>query len=295
MMDHNERISKALHHPINILALSIAIAASSLTLSPYPFIIGVIAEVIYMILSVNNVPLIFSNNNNSIERNADSRPNKQARDFINVQSESTNDKINAVMGIVSSKSVEEEQFKKIEALLPDIISSYEFIKTTLTDLEDKFSELTDIALTLDSTPDIIEADNGRLLSANIDIPSITNSTDYTERLESIARFARAHIDRELSNIAFHQTNHNNDDAETNTRELILLGNTIDILKRYITNLYYQKQYIERSFDSLNSHIHMRTPKQLLADLNAVLIQSNAVIRTLNSLPVCAFSWEASSI
>jgi len=285
-MPRTNRIKEAFRESYNLVGLATAASLSAVMLSPFPFLAGLVAETAY---------LLFIPDSKWYSDRLDKKATEAQEAERKLYRERTLPTLGASLRDRYARL--EETFRQIEAQRQDKREWFDEAFQKLEYLQEKFVLFAQKQMQFQSYLEELRGDIGtnakprRLREDDHRSASslkLVSVSDYSERwTQAAVSDIQAHYESELTEL----TELLSGEEDDTTR--LVLQKRLDVLTRrnefvgkigkILTNLNHQLRLVEDTFGLINDELRARSPEQILADVEEVVVATEYMSSTLEEI------------
>ena len=304
---------RAIRSPYNILGVSVSIAVSAMLLSPWPLGVAIVAELIYLAAACRRqmpVPgrrsVDASDQQSGIRTLVMPRPKAQTSD--NTTADVDRRKRDAdslppadlLTGDVQGRYLRlEATFRLIQLQLDQSEPPHRELLEQLRFLMDRFVYFASKQETLHERLQAVVADSRALRPAVAPAAAMVElqlvyAAGETGEYRSLDEWVQAKMkvahdgyEQALREVAF-QREQRGDQApdirfEAHARHLLRCNKNVDKVGKTLLNLHYELQLLDKRFAMTSEEISTRRFEQVLADVKALVLQTQSLTRTVEDI------------
>jgi hypothetical protein len=307
-----KRVERAIRSPYNILGVSVSIAVSAMLLSPWPVAVGIVAELIYLAVACGLMPKPSRRNADVDDQQSGVRTVLMPR-FRAQSSDSSPAEVDSrkrdpdclppadlLTGDVQGRYLRlEATFRLIQLQLDQSEPPHRELLEHLRFLMDRFVYFAAKHETLHERLQAIVADARSLrptvspAAAMVEL-QLVYAAGETGEYRSLDEWVQAKMkvahdgyEQALREVAS-QRDQRGDQApdirfEAHARHLLRCNKNVDKVGKTLLNLHYELQLLDKRFAMTSEEISTRRFEQVLADVKALVLQTQSLTRTVEDI------------
>jgi len=306
-----KRAERAVRSPYNILGVSVSIALSAMLLSPWPFAVGIVAELIYLAVACGLRPIPSRPREDAQDQQSDvrsvvmPRPRAQTSDS---ELKSGSPKADAgcvppadlLTGDVQGRYLRlEATFRLIQLQLDQSEAPHRELLEHLRFLMDRFVYFASKQEALHERLQAIVADARALRppmspAAGVVDLQLVYSPGETGEYRSLDEWVQAKMkaahdgyEQALSEVAYQREKRGDQPPdirfEAHAKHLLRCNKNVDKVGKTLLNLHYELQLLDKRFAMTSEEISTRRFEQVLADVKALVLQTQSLTRTVEDI------------
>lgn len=300
---------RALRSPYNILGLSVAIAGSAIFLTPWPLAIGVVAEGVYLAAACGVFTTsLASSVTTAVRRQADAA-DLSAQSAVNATTVSTRRSsdpqpiclppADLLTGDVQGRYLRlEATFRLIQLQIDQNAPSHVELLEHLRFLMDRFVYFASKQETLHERLQTVAADARSLrppvspTAGMVDL-QLVYAAGETGEYRSLDEWVQAKMKvahdgyeqalREVAQRREQMGTGSDIRIEAHARHLLRCNKNVDKVGKTLLNLHYELQLLDKRFAMTSEEISTRRFEQVLADVKALVLQTQSLTRTVEDI------------